>query len=205
MSFSPAFDALVEALTCLPGVGTKTAQRMALDLLLRKHAAAADLAGAIDHALKTTCHCESCRNLSDRPLCVICANPLRDHGTLCVVETPSDVLAIEQSTDYQGLYFVLMGHIAPLDGIGPEALGMDILDHRLGEGKITEMIIATNSTLEGETTAYFLGELAAKHGIVATRLAHGVPMGGELAYIDKSTLALAFRARGKFDANANAG
>lgn len=205
MSFSPAFDALVEALTCLPGVGTKTAQRMALDLLLKKTTAAADLAEAIGHALKTTRRCQSCRNLSDRPVCMICADPVRDKATLCVVEAPSDVLAIEQSTDYRGVYFVLMGHIAPLDGIGPEKLGMDILDRRLGEGEITEMVIATNSTLEGETTAYFLGELAVKHGVSATRLAHGVPMGGELAYIDKSTLALALRMRNKFDGKANAG
>lgn len=200
MSFSPSFDHLVEALTCLPGVGEKTAQRMALDLLLKKQTQAGDLAEAIAHALDTAQRCEQCRNLSDQPVCMICADEMRDHTTICVVEAPSDVLAIEQSTDYNGVYFVLLGHIAPLDGIGPEALGMDQLDARLASGEIKEMVIATNSTMEGETTAYFLGELAAKYHIPATRLAHGVPMGGELAYIDKNTLNLAFRTRIKFEA-----
>lgn len=201
MSFSASFDNLVHALTCLSGVGNKTAQRMALDLLLKKPEQANILAHAIAHALITTKRCQICRNLSDDDVCLICANPTRNINTLCVVEAPSDVLAIEQSTDYQGLYFVLMGHLAPLDGIGPEALGLDVLDRRLAEDNITELVLATNSTLEGEATAYFLAELAAKHGIIATRLAHGVPMGGELSYIDKNTLSLAFRTRHKFQAN----
>lgn len=201
MSFSASFDNLVHALTCLSGVGNKTAQRMALDLLLKKPEQANILAHAIAHALITTKRCQICRNLSDDDVCLICANPTRNINTLCVVEAPSDVLAIEQSTDYRGLYFVLMGHLAPLDGIGPEALGLDVLDRRLAEDNITELVLATNSTLEGEATAYFLAELAAKHGIIATRLAHGVPMGGELSYIDKNTLSLAFRTRHKFQAN----
>lgn len=195
MSFSRSFDELVDALTCLPGVGTKTAQRMALDLLLKKKPQAEKLAKAIDNALHTTCRCQVCRNISDDDVCLICSNATREQDVLCVVEAPADVLAIEQSTDYRGLYFVLMGHIAPLDGIGPVELGLDILDERLRAGGIKEMVLATNSTLEGEATAYFLGELAAKHGVMATRLAHGVPMGGELAYIDKNTLSLAFRTR----------
>ena len=198
MSFSASFDHLVEALTCLPGVGAKTAQRMALQLLLKKQDKAQTLAQAISHALDTATRCKHCRNLSDAEVCLICANPRRDQSVLCVVEAPDDVLAIEQSTDYRGLYFVLMGHIAPLDGIGPEALGMDILDRRLAEGEISELVLATNSTMEGETTAYFLAELAAKHNVPATRLASGVPMGGELSYIDKGTLSLAFNTRQRY-------
>lgn len=198
MSFSRHFDHLVEALTCLPGVGPKSAQRMALHLLQKKPQAAATLAGAIHAALDNVQHCHHCRNLSDADICLICANPLRDQSTVCVVEAPADVLAFEQSTDYQGVYFVLMGHIAPLDGIGPAELGLDMLDGRLASGDIRELVLATNSTLEGETTAYFLAELAAKHGVEATRLAHGVPMGGELAYLDSNTLSLAFRARSRY-------
>ena len=196
--FSPSFDQLVQALTCLPGVGNKTAQRMALRLLLDQPQKAKQLADAIDHALHTAQRCHKCRNISDADLCLICANPKRDASTLCVVEAPADVLAIEQSTDYRGQYFVLMGHISPLDGIGPIELGMDILDRQLATGDIKELVLATNSTLEGETTAYFLAELAAKHNVPATRLAHGVPMGGELAYIDKSTLSLAFNTRSPY-------
>lgn len=198
MSFSRHFDQLVEALTCLPGVGPKSAQRMALHLLLKKPQAAQTLSDAIEGALTHVQHCSQCRNLSDDDICLICANPLRDAGVVCVVEAPADVLAIEQSTDYQGVYFVLMGHIAPLDGIGPQELGLDALDARLAAGTVREMVLATNSTLEGETTAYFLAELAAKHGVEATRLAHGVPMGGELAYLDGNTLSLAFRTRSRY-------
>lgn len=201
MSFSKSFDDLVEALTCLPGVGGKTAQRMALDLLLKKKIEAEKLADAISRALASVRRCSICRNISDDDICLICQNSNRDSSSLCVVEAPADVLAIEQSTDYRGLYFVLMGHIAPLDGIGPAELGLDILDSRLAAGGIKEMIIATNSTLEGEATAYFLGELAAKHNVPATRPAHGVPMGGELSYIDKSTLSHAFNRRHTFHSN----
>lgn len=198
MSFSRHFDRLVDALTCLPGVGPKSAQRMALHLLLKKPQAARALGEALDDALENVRHCRHCRNLSDDDVCLICANPLRDAGVVCVVEAPGDVLAIEQSTDYQGVYFVLMGHIAPLDGIGPQELGLDRLDERLAGGGVRELVLATNSTLEGETTAYFLAELAAKHHIEATRLAHGVPMGGELAYLDGNTLSLAFRTRSRY-------
>lgn len=172
---------------------------MALNLLLKKPQAAHKLAQSIGEALLNVKNCRNCRNLSDDDLCLICANATRDHSTVCVVEAPADVLAIEQSTDYRGVYFVLMGHIAPLDGIGPEELGLDILDARLATGEIREMVLATNSTLEGETTAYFLAELAAKHGVEATRLAHGVPMGGELAYLDGGTLSFAFRSRSRYN------
>lgn len=195
MAFSSAFDQLVQALTYLPGVGTKTAQRMGLQLLLEKPEKAKVLAQALTFALQTVTRCRQCRNISDSDLCMICANPTRDDSVLCVVEAPGDVLAIEQSTDFRGLYFVLMGHISPLDGIGPSELGLDLLDRRLAQENIHELVLATNSTLEGETTAYFLAELAEKHHISATRLAHGVPMGGELSYIDKHTLSLAFNTR----------
>ena len=198
MSFSPSFDQLVQALTCLPGVGNKTAQRMALRLLLEQPQKGQQLADALNHALHTAARCQQCRNISDAELCLICANPRRDHSTICVVEAPADVLALEQSTDYRGLYFVLMGFISPLDGIGPYELGMDILDQQLATGEIKELVLATNSTLEGETTAYFLAELAAKHNVPATRLAHGVPMGGELSYLDKGTLSLAFNTRSPY-------
>ena len=198
MSFSRHFDHLVDALTCLPGVGPKSAQRMALHLLLKKPQAASSLASAIGVALDKVQNCRHCRNLSDDDVCLICANPLRDHSIVCVVEAPADVLAFEQSTDYQGVYFVLMGHIAPLDGIGPAELGLDVLDERLAQGEIRELVLATNSTLEGETTAYFLAELAGKHQVEATRLAHGVPMGGELAYLDGNTLSLAFKTRSRY-------
>lgn len=195
MSFSKSFEDLEKALTCLPGVGAKTAQRMALELLLKKKHEAKILSHAIDCAINSVKKCQRCRNLSDEDLCLICGNAMRDQNVLCVVEAPSDVLALERSTDYQGLYFVLLGHIAPLDGIGPEELGLDVLDKRLAEGEVEELVLATNSTLEGEATAYFLSQLAKKHHIKATRLAHGVPMGGELSYIDKNTLSLAFKTR----------
>ena len=142
--------------------------------------------------------CRDCRTLSEEAQCTLCASDRRDHGQLCVVETPADVLALELSTGYQGLYFVLMGHLSPLDGIGPEELGLDALDARLKSGAIRELILATNSTVEGEATAHFLGEMARAHGIRATRIAHGVPMGGELEYIDGNTLSHAFAGRREF-------
>lgn len=198
MSFSPSFDALVDALQCLSGVGKKTGQRMALDLLLKKQEQAQKLAHSIANALLNVKRCQCCRNLSDEELCLICANPKRDKTLICVVEQPSDVLAFEQSTDHKGIYFVLMGHIAPLDGIGPQALGMDILDERLKTGEIQELILATSTTLEGEGTAYFLAELGKKYGVKVTRLAHGVPLGGELTYLDDKTLSLAFNTRQEY-------
>lgn len=203
MVFSSSFETLVQALRCLPGVGVKTAQRMALQLLLHKRAQAHELAHAIEHALQNVQRCQSCRNLSDAELCGFCRDARRRQDVLCVVEGPADVLAIEQSDAYHGLYFVLMGHIAPLDGIGPYELGLDQLDARLAQGQIKELIIATNSTVEGETTAYYLMELAEKHRVVASRLAHGVPMGGELEYIDKGTLSLAFERRRQLSSDVN--
>lgn len=201
MSFSPTFEKLVESLCCLSGVGVKTARRMALELLLKKQDKAKQLVNALDNALNKVQKCQKCRNLSDQELCLICTNPLRDHQVLCVVETPADVIALEQSTDFQGVYFVLLGHIAPLDGIGPEDIGLDQLDLRLKTEKIKEIILATNSTLEGNTTAYFIASIAEKHQIPTTRLASGVPIGGELAVIDQNTLSLAFKSRNKYKAD----
>lgn len=195
MSFSKSLDDLIVALTCLPSVGQKTAQRMALTLLLKKPEQAAQLAHAIESALQRAKRCQQCRNISDEALCLICQNPRREAAKVCVVEQPSDVLAIEQSTSYNGRYFVLLGHLSPLDGVGVEELGLSQLESALQQGTVQELIIATNATLEGETTAYYIAEMARQYGVAATRLAHGVPMGGELAYIDKQTLALAFQTR----------
>lgn len=186
---------LIEALRCLPGVGPKSAQRMAYHLLERHRDSGLQLADALQQAIEKVGHCSECRTLTESGQCNICANPKRDHRQLCLVETPADVIALEQSTGFQGVYFVLMGHLSPLDGIGPEELGLDKLSARLASGEITELILATNPTVEGEATAHFAGELARSHQIKTTRIAHGVPMGGELEYIDGKTLAHAFAGR----------
>jgi recombination protein RecR len=186
---------LIEALRCLPGVGPKSAQRMAYHLLERHRDSGLQLAGALQQAIEKVGHCSECRTLTESGQCHICANPKRDHSQLCLVETPADVIALEQSTGFQGVYFVLMGHLSPLDGIGPEELGLDKLGARLASGDITELILATNPTVEGEATAHFAGELAHSHHVKTTRIAHGVPMGGELEYIDGNTLSHAFAGR----------
>ncbi len=186
---------LIEALRCLPGVGPKSAQRMALHLLERERSGGARLAKALGAALDGVGHCRRCRNLSEAELCPVCLDAGRDAGLLCVVETPADVLALEQSTGYRGQYFVLMGRLSPLDGIGPEALGLEQLEARLGEGEVREVILATNPTVEGEATAHYIAALAHEHGVRATRIAHGVPFGGELEYIDGGTLSHAFAGR----------
>ena len=183
---------LIEALRCLPGVGAKSAQRMALHLLERDRDGGTRLAQALDAAMQRIGHCKSCRNFSESELCALCANAARDAHTLCVVETPADLAAIEQATGFRGGYFVLMGRLSPLDGLGPDELGRDLLLRRLHEGEIAEMVIATNPTVEGEATAHWLAQLARGAGVRATRLAHGVPLGGELEYIDRGTLAHAF-------------
>ncbi len=192
---SPLLQQLIEALKCLPGVGPKSAQRMAFHLLERDRQGAKDLAGALVEAVEHIGHCSSCRTLSENALCDICASPSRDTSVLCVVETPADVLAIEHTAEYRGKYFVLMGHLSPLDGIGPEELGLDLLEQKLAGGEIRELILATNPTVEGETTAHYISEMAADHSVEATRIAHGVPLGGELEYIDAGTLAHAFSGR----------
>lgn len=195
MTPSPLFNRLLEALRCLPGVGPKSAQRMALHLLERNREGGRKLAETLQEALAAIGHCRRCRNLSETECCTLCANPHRDHSLLCVVETPADVLAVEQATGFRGLYFVLMGHLSPLDGIGPVELGLDQLEARLHEGEVKEVILATNPTVEGGATAHYIAELAREHGIRATRIAHGVPLGGELEYIDGGTLSHAFAGR----------
>jgi len=192
---SPRLTQLIDALRALPGVGPKSAQRMAFHLLQEGRPGARALAGALDAALGSVVRCTRCRMLTEEELCSICAASHRDVSLLCVVESPADVVAIEQSGSYRGRYFVLMGHLSPLDGIGPEQLGVRELEALLNEGAVRELILATNPTVEGEATAHFLGELASRRGIRASRIAHGVPIGGELEYVDGSTLAHALAGR----------
>lgn len=186
---------LIDALRCLPGVGPKSAQRMALHLLERDREGGLRLAGVLQSSMVQIGRCSVCRDLTENPLCRICANPRRDVSLLCIVESPADVLAIEQATGYRGRYFVLLGRISPLDGIGPSELGLDELAARLQEAPPAEMIIATNPTVEGEATAYYLQRMALKSGVKVSRIAHGVPLGGELEFIDQSTIAHAFTRR----------
>jgi recombination protein RecR len=186
---------LMQALRCLPGVGPKSAQRMAFHLLLRDRDGAAVLAEALAAALQHIGHCRECRTLTEGQLCEICASPKRDPSLLCVVENPAETFAIEQSTGYQGRFFVLNGRLSPLDGIGPDELGLDLLETKLKAGCIAELILATNTTVEGEATAHYLGEMARHFHVKATRIAYGVPFGGELEYVDGTTLAHAFNGR----------
>jgi recombination protein RecR len=195
MSTSRLIGQLVESLRCLPGVGQKSAQRMAYHLLEHDRDGGHRLAKVLEQSMEQIGNCESCRTLSEEKLCSLCASERRDRSQLCVVETPADVQALEQSIGYNGLYFVLMGHLSPLDGIGPEALGLDMLDQRLQTGTVGELILATNPTVEGEATAHFISDMAHGHGVRVTRIAHGVPMGGELEYIDSNTLSHAFAGR----------
>lgn len=195
MATSRLIGQLIESLRCLPGVGPKSAQRMAFQLLEHDREGGRQLAAILAQAMDRVGNCSDCRTLSEDAVCNLCASNRRDRSQLCVVETPADVQALEQATGYQGLYFVLMGHLSPLDGIGPEALGLDLLEARLATGEVKELILATNPTVEGEATAHFISEMARAHGIRATRIAHGVPMGGELEYIDGGTLSHAFAGR----------
>jgi recombination protein RecR len=191
----PVVDELLEALRCLPGVGSRTAQRMALHLLERDRRGGERLSDAIARAMREIGRCSHCRNFTSRERCEICESPRRSDHTICVVETPGDVLAIEQATGFDGRYFVLLGRLSPLDGIGPADLGLDQLEKRFGDEPIEEVIVATNSTVEGEATAHYIQSLAARHGIRLTRLAQGVPLGGELEHTDRTTLAHAFATR----------
>jgi recombination protein RecR len=195
MQHSPHLARLIEALRTLPGVGPKSAQRMAFHLLQEGRPGAQVLAQTLAAALESVSRCRRCRMLTEGELCAICSAPQRDATLLCAVESPADVVAIETSGSYRGRYFVLMGHLSPLDGIGPEQLGVRELDGLLAEGAVRELILATNSTVEGEATAHYLGELAARRGIRASRIAHGVPVGGELEYVDGGTLAHALAGR----------
>ena len=186
---------LVEALRCLPGVGPKSAQRMAFHILERDREGGRRLSRVLAEAVERIGHCSSCRTLTELDVCRLCSNPKRDTQTLCVVENPTDVMALEQATDYRGLYFVLGGRLSPLDGIGPAELGLDKLADRLAQGLVREMILASTTTVEGEATAHYVGEMASSRGIAVTRIAHGVPLGGELEYVDSGTLAHAFAGR----------
>jgi recombination protein RecR len=195
MKHSPALSALIEALRSLPGVGPKSAQRMAFHLLQHDRQAARSLANSLNASLESVRRCARCRMLTEGTLCSICSNPQRDASLLCVVESAADVVAIEQSAGFRGYYFVLMGHLSPLDGIGPEQLGVREFESRLDGGAVTEVILATNPTVEGEATAHFFSELVRSRGLAASRIAHGVPVGGELEYVDGGTLAHAMAGR----------
>lgn len=194
-SGSTLLEQLIEALRCLPGVGQKSAQRMAYHLLERNREGGLRLSSALAEAIELVGHCEQCRDFSEAGICAICANASRERGLLCAVESPADRLVIEQATGYRGLYFILQGRLSPLDGIGPKELGLDFLATRLANGEVKELIIATNPTVEGEATAHYLAQLARQFDVRPSRLAHGVPLGGELEYVDRGTLAHAFGSR----------
>lgn len=198
-NFSPLIDELIEALRCLPGVGPKSAQRMSFQLLERNRGGAERLANALQRAVDQVGHCRSCRTLTEHEECRICSDNRRDSSTICVVESPADVLAFEQGGDYRGLYFVLMGHLSPIDGIGPEELGVDRLLERVKTLSVQELILATNPTVEGEATAFYLAEEMRRLGVSVSRIAHGVPLGGELEYVDSGTLAHALKGRQRFE------
>lgn len=195
MSYSPLLIRLIDSLRCMPGVGRKSAQRIAFQLLERDRGGATILATALTDAMEGIGHCKQCRMFSEHEFCNICTAPGRDESLLCAVESPADVMAVEDATGFRGHYFVLMGHLSPLDGIGPEELGLSLLEDRLKTGNVQELIIATNPTVEGDATAHFLAELAGRHNISASRIAHGVPLGGELEYVDSGTLSHAFVGR----------
>lgn len=195
MKFSPLLEQLIEALRCLPGVGPKTAQRMAFQLLERGRDNGRHLAKTLHNAMNDINHCKNCRTFSESDLCKLCSSTQRDRALLCIIESPIDMVSVEQMGSYRGLYFVLMGHLSPLDGIGPDDLGMKELDALIAQREVKEVILATNPTVEGEATAHYISELLKPHSIKITRIAHGVPLGGELEYIDCGTLARAFSGR----------
>jgi recombination protein RecR len=188
-------EQLIDAFRVLPGVGQKSAQRMAYHVLEREREGGRRLAQTLAQAIESIGHCVQCRDFSETELCQICASSGRSRQQLCVVESPVDRLAIEHATGYHGLYFILQGRLSPLDGIGPRELGLDRLGERLAQGEVGELIIATNSTVEGEATAHYLAQLARQHGVRPSRLAQGLPLGGELEYVDRGTLSHAFGSR----------
>jgi len=199
MSYSPLLVRLIDGLRCMPGVGQKSAQRIAFHLLERDRDGAGGLAAALADAVDGIGHCSRCRMFTENELCSICSASGRDTAQLCVVESPADVMAIEDATGFRGQYFVLMGHLSPLDGIGPEELGLSKLEEWLGDGEVKELIIATNPTVEGDATAHYLADLALRNSVTASRIAHGVPLGGELEYVDGGTLSHAFYGRRAVD------
>ena len=191
---SPKLTHLIEALCCLPGIGKKSAQRIAYHVLERDRDGARKLAASMNDAMDSIGHCQRCRTFSETEVCPLCASHKRDRTLLCVVESPADVASIEQS-DFQGLYFVLMGHLSPLDGIGPDEIGLPELGQLFDEGEIEEVILATNTTVEGEATAHFIGEMVRKRNLKVTRIAHGIPMGGGLEYVNSRTISHAMAGR----------
>jgi recombination protein RecR len=195
--FSPLIEQLIKDMRCLPGVGPTSAQRMVFHILERDRQAGMALSKSIANALDRVGHCEKCRTLSEMPRCQICSDIKRDEHLLCVVETPTDIVAIENTHVYKGYYFVLMGHLSPLEGIGPEELGIKEFLHYINLYHPTEVILATGSTVEGETTAHYLSELLKPYSITVTRIAHGIPLGNELDFVDSSTLTRALSSRKK--------
>ena len=195
MSYSPLLIRLIDALQCMPGIGKKSAQRIAFHLLERGRDGAEELSKALGASVSGIGHCKRCRMFTEHDLCNICSASGRDESLLCTVESPADVMAVEDATGFRGLYFVLMGHLSPLDGIGPDELGLDALEKRLADDEIKELIIATNPTVEGDATAHYLADMAARYKVPASRIAHGVPLGGELEYVDGGTLSHAFFGR----------
>jgi recombination protein RecR len=191
---SPKLAHLIETLCCLPGIGKKSAQRIAYHLLERDRDGARKLATSMTDAMDSIGHCQRCRTFSETEICPLCASHKRDRALLCVVESPADVASIEQS-DFQGLYFVLMGHLSPLDGIGPDEIGLPELSQLFDEGEVEEVILATNTTVEGEATAHFIGEMVRKRNLKVTRIAHGIPMGGSLEYVNSRTISHAMAGR----------
>lgn len=190
-----ALDQLIEALRCLPGVGPKSAQRMAYHLLQRDRPGAARLSHSLHHALEMIHHCQKCNNFSETEICELCASGKRDPHQLCVVEMPTDLMMLEQTQTYSGMYFVLMGRLSPLDGIGPKDIHLDRLLKRAQDGETKEVILATNYTVEGEATAHYVGELLKARGLKVSRIARGLPMGGEIEHVDVGTLAQAMLER----------
>ncbi len=198
MALSPLIKRLIDDLRCLPGVGPKSAQRMAFQLLERDRDAARRLAETLLQSAEKIGHCTQCRTLCETELCTICSDSRRDASLICVVETPADVIALEQSSGYRGRYFVLMGHLSPLDGIGPDDIGLDQLTEQMLAQEIKEVILATNPTVEGEATAHFIHEMVQRQGVKSSRIAFGVPLGSELEYTDSETLSRALQGRQAF-------
>ncbi|BAU57375.1 recombination protein RecR [Halorhodospira halochloris] len=197
-AFSPGLTELIDSLRRLPGVGARTAQRMALHLMQRDRDGARRLAAALSNAADRVGECRDCGILTEQQLCSICSSPKRDRSLLCIVESSADVIALEQATDFSGVYLVLGGQLSPLDGIGPEELGLDRLEQRLAAGQISEIILATSPTVEGEATAHYVREMACEYAVRTTRIAHGVPMGGALEQVDQGTLSHAFLGRQEY-------
>lgn len=198
--YSPLLNQLIQALQCLPGVGTKSAQRMAFHLLDKDREGGGRLSNVLEQALRSIRNCENCRMLTEERLCRFCSSDRREPSQICVIETPADLLAIEQSGAYRGRYFVLMGHLSPIDGIGPSELGLELLERRFREEAFSEVVLATSVTVEGDATAHLVATLAHKHGLRATRIAYGVPVGGELEFVDGGTLSRALSGRRDIEA-----